>query len=169
MPTIKGSAIAKQYPRFSRAGRSLGVVMGKVMTPVCRQQGLITADLVLEWPRVVGAELANVSQVLKISFSAGRRQQGCLHLQTSSTMAAVLTYSQATIIERVNQYYGYQAIDRVRVFHKPLSGVVPIKKTATLVKAPLPEAWQGLLQDVSDDSLKQALENLATSLQARVS
>ena len=138
------------------------------MTPLCRQQGLITADLVLEWSRVVGPELSDVCQVIKISFNAGRRQQGCLHLQTSSTMAAALTYSQATIIDRVNQYYGYQAIDRIRVFHKPLSTPAPIKsKDLVTVRAPLPDAWQGLLQDFTDDSLKQALENLASSLQSK--
>ena len=163
--TIKGPVIGKQHPsKHLQPGRSLGAVLSKVMTPLCRQQGLITADLVLEWPRVVGAELANVCQVIKISFSAGRRQQGCLHLQTSSTMAIAITYSQATIIERVNQYYGYQAIDRIRVFHKSLSATKPVKKPSVAVKEPLPDIWQELLQGLSDDGLKQALENFGCSL-----
>ena len=151
-------------------GRPLGAVLGKIITPVCRKQGLMTADLILDWPKIVGPELAAICQVIKISFTGSfsppSRQQGCLHVQTTSTIAAVLPYSEPIILERVNQYYGYQAINRIRVFHQPPNIKAPPKVTpmppAPLVISPV---WCELIQQVEDPNLKQALEDLAKSLQ----
>ncbi len=144
------------------AGRPLSAVVGKIITPLCHKHGLMTADLVLEWPQIVGQELAKVCQVMKISFPGFSRQQGCLHLQTSSTMAMALTYSQPLIIERVNQYYGYQAISHIRIFHKPVVSIIP--KPTKLPVVDISPEWQALTSTVTDKDLQQALENLGRLL-----
>ena len=74
------------------------------------------ADLILEWPRIIGEDLGKACHVLKITFPFKSRQEGCLHLQTSGSMAAVLPYSEPLIIQRINQYYGYPAIGKIRIF-----------------------------------------------------
>lgn len=137
------------------------------MAPICQKQGLISADLILEWPKIVGPEVATICQVLKISFPTFSRQQGCLHIQTNSAMATALTYSQLMIIERINQYYGYQAISQIRVFHKPLALKATKKLSTPIQFKELPSEWQALTQSVGDENLQQALEKLAQGLQSK--
>jgi hypothetical protein len=168
---MKPFSFSKQsYRKQSRhsKGTALSAVVGKIITPLCHKQGLITADLVLEWPQIVGPELAKVCQVMKISFPGSSRQQGCLHLQTHSAMAMALTYSQPLIIERVNQYYGYQAVSHIRIFHKPIVSVSPKKVTLPAVMVDVPNEWRALTHTIADPALQQALENLGRELQLKV-
>ncbi len=148
-------------------GRALSAVVGKIITPLCHKHGLITADLVLEWPQIVGQDLAKVCQVMKISFTGFSRQQGCLHLQANSSMAMALTYSQPIIIERVNQYCGYQAVSRIHVFHKPFVSAGPKKTDLPSIVTDLPPEWQTLTDTVADPALQQALENLGRSVSSK--
>ncbi len=165
MKPVSFSKQAYHKPLHQNAGKALSRVIGKIITPLCRKYGLMTADLVLEWPQIVGEELAQVCQVMKIRFPGLNRQQGCLHLQTNSAMAMALTYSQPIILERVNQYYGYQAVSQIRVFHKSVPSS-PLQKVAIPNPIPeLPPEWQSLMQDIDDQNLHQALENLGRGLQ----
>lgn len=156
----------RKQPRAYK-GTALSAVIGKIISPLCHKQGLMTADLVLEWPQIVGKDLAQVCQVMKISFPGFSRQLGCLHLQTNSAMAMALTYSQPLIMERVNQYYGYQAISRISVFHKPVVTNTPQKRALPPIKKDIPIEWQTLTREISDENLQQALENLGRGLQLK--
>ncbi len=151
--------------------RSFGAILGKIITPVCRKNGLMTADLILDWGKIVGPHLASVCKVIKITFTyaaeASSQKQGCLHLKVNSAMAATLPYNQSIILERINQYYGYQAVHRLRIFHQnEFVKKTPISSPfCPSVKTVLSPDWHNLLQKVPDNSLRKALENLGQDLQ----
>lgn len=134
-----------------------------LIEPICKKQGFVNASLILDWSKIVGNDFANLCQAVKVVFPFGKTTEGCLHLQTTSSMASVLTYQEPLILQKVNQYYGYQAITKLHVFHKStMMQRKPLKKKQNVIELealPLEE-----FKEVEYDPLKQALANLGKYL-----
>lgn len=133
--------------------------MTSIIEPICKKQGFVNASVILDWSKIVGNDFANLCGAVKVVFLFGKKTEGCLHVQTTSSMASVLTYQEPLILQKVNQYYGYQAINKLRIFHKAnLVQKKPIKiNQSNLVPQALP------LEDFKEipyDPLKEALANL---------
>jgi len=146
--------------------RFIGSSLKSVISPICKKYGLASADLVLEWPKVVGEEVAKHCRVEKVIFPDGAKFNGCLYLQTSSVMAAAMNYRSEAIIERVNQYYGYRAVRTIKFFHKPVKLQHPLSSshenlTREVKVQDLPHRWTEELNNVQDENLKEALFQLA--------
>lgn len=130
-----------------------------LIEPICKKQGFVNASVILDWSKIVGNDFANLCHAIKVVFPFGKTSEGCLHLQTTSSMASVLTYQEPLILQKVNQYYGYQAITKLNIFHKStlVQKKSPKKKDSTIKLEALP------LEDFKEidyDPLKEALANL---------
>lgn len=139
--------------------KALRNCMTSIIEPICKKQGFVNASVILDWSKIVGNDFANLCGAVKVVFPFGKKTEGCLHVQTTSSMASVLTYQEPLILQKVNQYYGYQAINKLRIFHKAnLVQKKPIKiNQSNLVPQALP------LEDFKEipyDPLKEALANL---------
>jgi hypothetical protein len=134
-----------------------------LIEPICKKQGFINASLILDWSKIVGNDFANLCQAVKVVFPFGKTTEGCLHLQTTSSMASVLTYQEPLILQKVNQYYGYQAVTKLHIFHKSTSiQKKPLKKKQNIVQLealPLED-----FKEIEHDPLKEALANLGKYL-----
>jgi hypothetical protein len=53
--------------------KSLGSAVSKIAAPVLGRRGFGEAQVILEWPAVVGQDLARDSLPVKLSFSRGDR------------------------------------------------------------------------------------------------
>lgn len=77
----------------------------------------------LDWEKIVGDQFAKICQAVRMSFPKGQRTQGALYLKTSSAMATHITFLQPEILDKVNRYYGYQAIVRLVI----IQGQIDVK------------------------------------------
>ncbi len=69
----------------------------------------------MRWPEVVGERLSKLCVPVKVSYSRAGRLGATLVVRVEGARATEVEHLGPRIIERVNQFYGYRAIDRLKV------------------------------------------------------
>ena len=151
--------------------KTLASHVGKLIKPIFGERGFADAAIINDWPEIVGEHLANHSAPEKIHYTQGRKSKGTLHLRIDNGGLAIqLQHLEAVLIERINAYFGFCAIERIRITQGPLPETLEENFTPP---RPLSETEErGLLSclsDVDDDDLYQALELLGRAILGKTS
>ncbi len=159
----------KRPPRRGGAARQVGQQVGELTKRAFGRRGFSSGELIAEWPRVIGDSLSKLSAPERITYPKGKRTGGTLHLRVASGSIAVeLQHLEPVLLERINGYFGYKSVDRVKLSQAPLASEQPEKTTT---KQPLgPEKLSeiaAILTDVDDDELRTSLEGLARAIMQR--
>jgi len=130
------------------------------------KRGLAQANLIVDWPSIVGEEKAATCQPEKLVFPRGQRNNGTLHLRVTSTMALELQHDSPQLIARINGYFGYAAVESVRLIQAPLKQAKnPIKprprRTPELGEI---RALEDRLESIEDAELRETLQRLGTAI-----
>lgn len=74
------------------------------------------AEIILNWHKIVGEEIANSSTPTNIYSTKEKGQQiNILYVNTtSSAIALKISYSQEVIAEKIAVYFGYKAVHKIR-------------------------------------------------------
>ncbi|MEO8176398.1 MAG: DciA family protein [Sphingomicrobium sp.] len=148
-------------PRGGRA-RSAGDILGKVGGVAFKRFGFVQGAVVSRWGEIVGERYAKVSSPESIRFPAGRKSSGVLTLLVEGAHAPLMQHLTPLIIERVNRFFGYEAVNRV-VFRqgRPPAPPPPFKRPEP--RAVPKELGEGL-RLIADPELRACLESLAARL-----
>jgi hypothetical protein len=95
--------------------KSLHPFLSKVAGTALKKRGFYNADLLLEWPKIVGADLAKASYPKSLAFPPHSRRDGTLTVVTGGAFSLNLEMMKPVLLERVNLYFGYTAVIRVRI------------------------------------------------------
>ncbi len=150
-------------PRSCRP-RSAGELVGDVGGQSFRRFGFIQSSIVSRWAEIVGERYARVSCPESIKFPAGKKAGGALTLMIEGAHAPLIQHLTPMIIERVNRFFGYAAINRI-VFRQ---GRLPIPAPKTVrpqLRAVPKELGEGL-REIADPELRHCLESLAAQIAA---
>lgn len=151
--------------------RPVAAALPKIAAKAIGRRGFAEASLITEWHMVVGAELAKVSQPVKLAFPPGARTNGTLHISVQGGVATELQHLEPQVVERINGHFGYGAIARLRFIHAPPTRKTTRRSHATTPRtAPDPtrrEMLDSLLSPVEDDDIRRALESLGEAILAR--
>jgi hypothetical protein len=132
------------------------------------KRGLADGTILKDWNIIAGEHLAAHSQPEKISYSKGRNC-GSLHLRIDSgSIATEMQHLQPLLIERINGYFGFKAIDRVNVTQGPLPA--KNKKQPWSPRSLDTEEESRLtesLMDIKDDDLRKVLKTLGRAVIGR--
>ncbi len=148
-------------PRSGRA-RAAGDIVGKIGGVAFKRFGFIQGAVVSRWTEIVGERYSKVSSPESIRFPAGRRTAGVLTLLVEGAHAPLMQHLAPLIIERVNRFFGYQAVDRL-VFRQGRPAAVPAPVRRPELRAVPTELGEGLRQ-IADPELRACLESLAARL-----
>lgn len=132
------------------------------------KRGFADGDMIAAWPRVIGEALATLSTPERITYPAGKRSGGTLHLRIASGSIAVeLQHMLPLLIERINGYFGYRAVDKVNLIQAP----IPTKRVKVQQEPALDDTAKrdlaALLDGVDDPDIRASLETLGTSIMQR--
>jgi len=160
-------------PPYDRSKRRRAVTRVSDLTAlvadkVIRKQGFVQASVVSRWKEIVGPEFARYCLPVKLSFPPGQRRGGTLTIQVDGPFALHLNHVQSQVIERVNRFFGYAAVERLALRQGPVPELATLSETPTAPLAPqeakvLEEAVSG----VKDQSLADALERLGRLVLSR--
>lgn len=169
-PNLKGRrAIAGGDTRRGGGLRRIPELLGRILDPAARRRGLAEAKLLTEWPTIVGARLAARCQPVRLA-GAPDHGGGILHLHVGGAAALELQHSEPQIIERINGFFGYPAVVRLRLVQAPRPAVA--KRPAAAPQRPLSAAETAAVADavrgIGDPALQAALEALGRALKTRV-
>jgi hypothetical protein len=149
-----------------RGARQLIDVVGATLSGAFRQQGFASAELVTRWPEIIGAEIAAHAEPVKIQWprqiADDPPQPGTLILRVDGPTAIEIQHLAGVILERVNRFFGWQAVHKLALKQAPLSrrGKKPVKRLDPEAVARAAAA----LPEVSDEGLRQALARLGAAV-----
>jgi len=146
--------------------RPLSELLGATLGEAFRAQGIASTEIISRWPDIVGAEIAAHSEPLKITWPRAAREEmaepATLVLRVEGPAALEIQHLSAVILERVNRFFGWQAIGRLALRQAPLrrreqpTPRNPDTAAATRIAEALPE--------VTDEHLRQALGRLGAAI-----
>lgn len=152
---------AKSPPRGGV--RSLAQALQPVIRPLLKDRPLAEAQLLLDWPEIVGPHFAGLCRPLKVRFARrGERRDGVLELACSGPAALELQHAAPQLLQRVNGFLGYPAVARLAL--KQVLSEPPTTPAATPASAPRharPTAAAG------GDALERALSELKAAVDAK--
>lgn len=148
--------------------RPATVPVASVGRSIFRKRGLAHGRMVADWPEIVGRSLAECSCPEKLTTPRGQTENGTLRIRVDGPMAVELQHLTPQIIERINSYFGYRAVDRLTIVRGPLP--VPPRRRRPKPK-PIDEAAEAdidaRIADVEDDDLRAALASLGRTIRAQ--
>src|SRR5918995_2455952 len=152
---------AEDAPRSGRP-RAAGELVGQIGGMAFRRFGFVQSSIVSRWAEIVGPRYAKVSSPESIRFPAGRRSGGVLTLLVQGAHAPLMQHLTPLIVERVNRFFGYEAVDRL-VFRqgRPPAAPEPVKRPELRA---VPKGLGEGLRQIADPELRACLESLAAQL-----
>jgi hypothetical protein len=130
-----------------------------------RRFGFVQSSVVSRWDEIVGTRYAAVSAPEMIRFPIGKKADGTLELIVEGAHATMMQHVFPEIIERVNRFFGYNAIARIKMRQGAVSAPVPRKRPepAPMLKPVAMELGESL-RNIADPELFAVLESLAQSM-----
>jgi hypothetical protein len=152
-----------------RPVRSLAVLAQSFLAESFARQGFARSVLVTRWTEIAGPEVAAHAQPLKIRWNrtsdSEPAEPATLVLRVEGPAAIEIQHMAGVIIERVNRFFGWQAIGQIALRQGPLSR----HEEATAPQADPVEAARiaDTLTDVADENLRLALGRLGAAVKRR--
>ena len=165
-PRGKAASKPKRYER-PRGGpaRSIAELMPDIGRSAFRRFGFIQSSVVTRWPEIVGPRHARVCAPESIRFPPGEKSEGILQLVVIPAHAPLIQHVIPEIIERVNRFFGYAAVSRVKLRQGDVKAP-PAQNRASAPPSlkPIPMELGDSLRDIGDPELRTVLESLARSM-----
>jgi hypothetical protein len=147
--------------------RPLADLLRKTLNEGFARQGFASSELVTQWHTIAGAEIATHCEPIKIQWPRPVHDQepepATLVLRVEGPAAIEIQHLSSVILERVNRFFGWQAIGQIALRQAPLRR---IEKPAPR-PAPDPQKTARVaaeLDEIADEDLKAALARLGASV-----
>lgn len=147
--------------------KNLRSLLHKITTPISQQQGFVRASILLDWHLIVGERFANFCQPEKISFPVERRTGGRLTLKTSSAFALEISHLEPLIVERINRYFGYKAVDKLLIKNGKVTHRTPKKHPQPHVSPEQLIHIESLLDGIDHPALRATLIELGKGIYSK--
>jgi hypothetical protein len=152
-----------EAPRSCRP-RSAGDLVGAAGDQSFRRFGFVQGSIVSRWAEIVGERYARASSPESIRFPAGKKAGGVLTLLVDGAHAPLIQHLTPMIVERVNRFFGYAAINRI-VFRQGRPPAAEPKPARPQLR-PVPKDIGVGLREIADPELRACLESLAAQIAA---
>jgi hypothetical protein len=161
----RGNAVrAYERPRGGTP-RAIGDLMPQIGRTAFRRFGFIQSSVVSRWPEIVGEIHARVCLPESIRFPPGEKNDGILQLVVIPAHAPLIQHLIPEIVERVNRFFGYRAVAKVKLRQGAVKpSHAESRPAAPPSLKPVPLELGDSLRDIGDPELRTVLESLARSL-----
>ena len=96
---------------FKKIGNSLPKIVDKNI----KEKNFIEVSLIKKWREIIGEDIAKFCWPIKIIFSNIKNSNGVIFLKTKRGRSMEIEFKNEEIIEKLNQYFGYNAISKISV------------------------------------------------------
>ena len=144
--------------------RAAGELVGDIGGQSFRRFGFVQSSIVSRWAEIVGERYAKVSCPESIKFPTGKKGGGALTLLVEGAHAPLIQHLAPMIIERVNRFFGYAAINRIIFKQGRAPAAAPRPQRPQLV--PVPKELGEGLREIADPELRACLESLGSRIAA---
>jgi len=156
--------MSKPGPIFAKP---LSVLLGGVFADAYARQGFASRELVTRWPEIAGPEIAAFSEPVKMQWPRpveGQPQApATLVLRVEGPIALEIQHSSDVILQRVNRFFGWNAVGKLALRQAPLARR-PQRKQPGAPDAAAVADVAATLTSVEDDELRTALARLGAAI-----
>ena len=154
----------------------VGTRVAQLTRDLFRKRGFAEGHILSHWPDIVGKDLAEFSAPERLVFPRrvreGRGPSGAatLEIRVDGPIALEIQHLEPQIIERINGYYGYSAVCRLKMTQGPLP--VKARPRRRPIRALAPDERRALnesLDPIAEQELKDALQRLGERILGRTS
>jgi hypothetical protein len=149
------------------SSRRLSDLIGQPLADAFKRQGFASREIVTRWPEIAGPEIAAHAEPIRMQWSrqanADRNEPATLILRVEGPAAIEIQHMSGLIIERVNRFFGWQAVDRVALRQAPL-GRRPRRAARKPIDAAQARRIADGLDGIADAPLRAALGRLGAAL-----
>jgi hypothetical protein len=141
------------------------------LVPVCvadvfARQGFTSCAIVTHWDDIVGPEIAAVAEPIRMQWVRSREPDesppATLVLRVEGPAALEIQHMGGVILERVNRYIGWQAVDKLALRQAPLTRRRRVPRPTIDDGAAAAIAAQ--MTGIADESLRTALGRLGAAI-----
>ncbi len=148
---------------------TLSDLVPELLDPLLQKRAGLTTALIGAWPEIAGERIGQFSRPAKISWSRANKSDdpyapATLFISADPAVALALQHETTSIISRVNVFFGYPAIDRVKISQKQMR--VETKTSRPKPLAEHVEAAAAKVVNVENDALREALAILGANVLA---
>ena len=146
--------------------------ISQTIMPLVKQtlgkKGFVEVDILTNWEKIVGAELAEYSLPERIDFKRDQKSNGTLYLSVlSGAYSLELKHKEKFILDKVNAYFGYMAVANLRIIQNAEAfdrEFVEVKENKVVVSKEEEIYITELTDGVSDDKLRETLIRLGKNI-----
>ncbi len=158
-------------PNHSRRSiaRPIADLVGPCVSKAFARQGFGAIELVTHWDDIVGTDVAALAEPIRLQWGRQARDQApepaTLVLRVEGPAAIEIQHLAGIILERVNRFFGWQAVGRIAIRQAPLQRRGPRRRAPP----PDPEAVRRVAESlaVEDEALRAALGRLGAAVKRR--
>lgn len=151
-------------------GRPLADFATRLLSPVVERQAGMTLDLLGAWDQIAGPTHAAHTRPERLKWPKGDAEEfkpATLLVACEGTHAVFFQHDTKLLIERLNAFFGFAAVDRVQIVQKPMprKDEPPPRRAPSLSRSG-ERALQRELERVEDEPLRQALLKLGRGVRS---
>jgi len=150
-----------------RPTRKLSELASEFLADAFKKQGFASTELVTRWKDIVGTDIAAHAEPIKLQWQ--RTVEGeppepaTLVLRVEGPVSIEIQHQSAVVLERINRFFGWQAVGRIVFRQAPLSRPVP-RRVPPRIDAAEAARVEATLTAVTDDGLRAALGRLGAAV-----
>lgn len=129
-------------------------------------KGFAEAGLFTHWAEIAGAALAASSLPLKLAFPKGKRADGTLTVRCGGSAALELQHLAPSVLERINQHFGYPAVARLKIEQGQVSRRAPSRPAPPLTSLEQGEIARAV-EAVENPEIRATLARLGSAIRRR--
>jgi hypothetical protein len=170
--------LAKKTPRKRGPARRVSEFVGKIIEPVLSRRSGMTIDLLNAWPELVGDDYCDFTRPEKINWPNRAHEDdpfkpGILVVACDGSRALYFQHDLSRICERVNVFFGFAAIAKLKIVQKPVQKLRLHKSdnprnTPVQLDENRKKRLNTILDHISDPDLRQKLEKLGQGVMRNV-
>jgi hypothetical protein len=151
-------------------------VANALIDPVLAKRAGINTMLLGSWDEIAGSQFAECTRPERIAWprraaemagEGGGYQPGVLTIACEGARALILSHQQGEIIQRINGFFGFPAINQVRIVQKPVSAGPPRRAKPRPLTGEAARHLDDLVVGIEGEALKAALMRLGTAVIGR--
>jgi hypothetical protein len=160
-------------PRVPPSGRSrrgiqpIADILGGVMDPILRRKSGMTTGLIGAWSEIAGARLQDATRPERLVWPAQRSdddpfEPATLIVACEAATALRLQHQTSELIGRINAFFGFAAVDRIKIVQKPVNqGRIDRRPTLRNLVPHEQERVAEMVSRIEDPKLRKALQEFA--------
>ncbi|MGB7334230.1 MAG: DciA family protein [Salaquimonas sp.] len=143
-----------------------------ILSDVVKRRSGMSLDLLAGWDDIVGPSYADFTLPEKILWpkrmsDAEPFKAGTLVVACDGTKALFFQHETDQTLERVNFFFGFEAINKIKLVQKPIKKPKPKQAATVRLNAKDEERLKAVLEQIEDPKLRMSLEKFGHGVISR--